>query len=86
MVIDALVGHNCMLTTLNYGVESVRSHLIRSALACIERGVWLRDNVTLLSRMTIAVDAIVPVASVAMRNVPASVVIGGVPAKKLQNL
>lgn len=86
MAIDALLRHVCILTTFNYGVGPVRRHLMDRPPACIERGVWLRDNVTILSRMTIGVDAMVIVVSAAIRNVPAGAVVGGMPARKLQNL
>lgn len=57
-----------------------------SAPICIESGVWLGANVSVLKGVTIGENTLVAAGSIVTRSLPAGVVAGGVPAKILREI
>ena len=76
-----LIGHGSTLTTLNHDVDPNRRADIVPAPIVIGNKVWLGAAVTVLPGVTIGDGAIVGAGAVVTRDVPANVIVAGVPAK-----
>ena len=63
-----------------------RRRQIIAAPIAIERGVWLCTGATVLHGVTVGEDSVVAAGAVVTRDVPAGVVIGGVPARVLRSV
>ncbi|QWT18321.1 maltose O-acetyltransferase [Collinsella sp. zg1085] len=82
----ALIGHNCMIATLNHNMEpSLRGNIVPSPVH-IGADVWLGANVTVLPSVTIGDGAVVAAGAVVTKDVPARCVVAGVPAKVIKNI
>ncbi|MFT5926901.1 MAG: acetyltransferase-like isoleucine patch superfamily enzyme [Candidatus Azotimanducaceae bacterium] len=98
---DTIFGHNCVLATgihefeggmrkklyhrKNFNLEVAESpehgHDIK-----IGSGCWITTNVTIIGGVTIGDNVIITAGSVVTKDLPSSVIAGGVPAKILKNL
>lgn len=98
---DTVFGHNCILATgfhefqggmrkkiyhrKNYGTDisevPTTGHDIK-----IGSGCWITSNVTIVGGVTIGDNSIVMSGAVVTKNMPSSVVIGGVPARIVKRL
>lgn len=83
---DVLVGHNCMIATLNH-VENPdrRADMIPSPVR-IGNKVWIGANVTILPGVTIGEGAIIAAGAVVTKDVEPRTIVGGVPAKVLKRI
>ncbi|MBQ3329176.1 MAG: sugar O-acetyltransferase [Eggerthellaceae bacterium] len=82
----ALIGHNCVIATLNHDMDPAkRANLIPSPVR-IGAGAWLGANVTVLPGVTIGEGAVVAAGAVVIKDVPARTVVGGVPAKAIKRI
>ena len=79
-----LVGHGCILTTLNHDPDPGRRADMLPAPIHIGRKVWLGARVTVVPGVTIGDGAIVGAAAVVTRDVPANAIVAGVPAKVIR--
>jgi len=61
-----------------------RRRQIFAAPIVIERGAWLCAGATVLHGVTVGEDSVVAAGAVVTRDVPAGVVVGGVPARVLR--
>lgn len=77
----SLIGHGCILTTLNHGTDPSRRADMLPARVVIGRDVWLGARVTVVPGVTIGDGAIVGAGAVVTKDVPASAVVAGVPAR-----
>lgn len=83
---NALIGHNAVLATLNHNPDpEKRGNLIPSRIV-IGKDVWLGANVTVLPGVTIGDGAIIAAGAVVTKDVPASTVAAGVPAKTIKRI
>lgn len=82
----ALIGHNCVIATLNHNMDPEKRANLLPAPVKIGRDVWLGSNVTVLPGVTIGDGAVVAAGAVVTRDVPPRAVIGGVPAKLIKEL
>lgn len=83
---DVLIGHNCVIATLNHSMDpSKRADMIPAPVK-IGAKVWIGANVTILQGVTIGEGAVIAAGAVVNRDVPARVVAGGIPAKVLKKL
>ena len=83
---DVLVGHNCMIATLNHNENpELRGNLIPKGVR-IGNKVWIGANVTILPGVTIGDGAILAAGAVVTKDVPPCTIVGGVPAKVLKTL
>ena len=81
---DTLIGHGSVITTLNHGVDPQRRGDMLPAPVVIGRKVWLGARVTIVPGVTIGDGAIVGAGAVVTKNVPADVIVAGVPAKVIR--
>ena len=76
----ALIGHNCVIATLNHDMDPAKRANLIPAPVRIGADAWLGSNVTVLPGVTIGEGAVVT-CDVAPRTV-----VGGVPAKLIKEL
>lgn len=83
---DVLIGHNCVIATLNHNqAPDQRGNLIPSPVR-IGNKVWIGANATILPGVTIGDGAIIAAGAVVTKDVAPMTIVGGVPAKFIKNL
>lgn len=78
---DTLIGQGSILTTLNHGEDPERRADMMPAPVVIGRQVWLGAGVTIVPGVTVGDGAIIGAGSVVTKDVPANMVVAGVPAR-----
>ena len=81
---NVLVGHNCVIATLNHEMEPERRADLIPAPVTIGDKVWIGANVTILQGVTIGNGAVIAAGAVVNKDVPPRAVVGGLPAKVLK--
>jgi len=81
---DVLIGHNCMIATLNHAPDPDNRADMIPAPVKIGNKVWIGANVTILQGVTIGEGAIIAAGAVVNKDVPPRAVMGGVPAKVIK--
>lgn len=81
-----LIGHNVVFATLNHDFDPERRASMTPAPIVLGQKVWVGSNSTLLQGITIGDHSIVAAGSVVTKDVPANVIVGGVPAKFIRNI
>ena len=82
----ALIGHNAVLATLDYGMDPSERHDLFPAPIHIGENVWLGANVTVLGGVTIGDNAVIAAGAVVTKNIPPNTVAAGVPARVVRTL
>jgi len=82
----ALIGHNVVLATLNHDIEPRKRSTMHPAPIVIGKNVWIGANATVVPGVTIGDGAVIAAGAVVTRDVPANVIIGGVPAKIIKKI
>lgn len=80
----SLIGHNVVLATINHDLDPSRNRKNNYAPIKIGSHVWIGSNATVLPGVTVDDWAVVAAGAVVTKDVPASTVVGGVPAKILK--
>lgn len=83
---DVLVGHNCVIATLNHVMDPDKRADMIPAPVKIGNKVWIGANVTILQGVTIGEGAVIAAGAVVNKDVPARTVVGGIPAKVLKEI
>lgn len=83
---DVLVGHNCVIATINHAMDPDRRADMTVAPVTIGDKVWIGANVTILQGVTIGEGAIIAAGAVVNRDVPPRTIAGGLPARILKHL
>ena len=83
---DVLIGHNCVIATLNHSMQPERRADMIPAPVKIGDKVWIGANVTILQGVTIGEGAVIAAGAVVNKDVPARTVVGGVPAKIIKKI
>ena len=83
---DVLVGHNCVIATLNHAMDPDKRGDMIPAPVRIGNKVWIGANVTILQGVTVGEGAILAAGAVVTSDVPPRTVVGGVPAKKIKEI
>lgn len=77
----SLIGHGTTLTTLNHAMDPERRADMLPVPVVVGRKVWIGASVTVVPGVTIGDGAVVGAGAVVTRDVPADVVVAGVPAR-----
>lgn len=81
-----LIGHNVVLVTLNHNMDPMlRANLIPHPINIGNR-VWIGANATICPGVSIGDGAVIAAGAVVTQDVPANVVVGGVPAKMIKKI
>ena len=83
---DVLVGHNCVIATLNHVMDPDRRADMVAAPVKICDKVWIGANVTILQGVTIGEGAVIAAGAVVNRDVPPRTIAGGMPAKVIKTI
>lgn len=81
-----LIGHCVVLATLNHDYDPAKRQNLHHAPIHIGRGVWIGANVTVTAGVTIGDNAIVAAGAVVTKDVPANMIVGGVPARVIKSI
>ncbi len=82
----SLIGHNVVLATLNHEMDPQHRSDMHPAPIHIGKRVWIGANATVCPGVTIGDGAVVAAGAVVTRDVPANIVVGGVPARLLRTI
>lgn len=83
---DVLIGHNCVIATLNHVMDPDHRADMIPAPVKIGDKVWIGANVTILQGVTIGEGAVIAAGAVVNKDVPARTVAGGIPAKVIKEI
>lgn len=83
---DVLVGHNCVIATLNHVMDPDRRADMIPAPVIIGDKVWIGANVTILQGVSIGEGAVIAAGAVVNKDVPPHTVVGGIPAKVIKKI
>ncbi len=81
---DVLVGHNCVIATLNHEMEPEKRANLIPAPVRIGNKVWIGANVTILQGVTIGEGAVIAAGAVVNKDVAPRTGVGGLPAKVIR--
>lgn len=81
-----LIGHNCMMATINHEPDPARRASMTFRPIHIGRNVWIGANVTITPGVTIGDGAIIAAGAVVTKDVEPLTVVGGIPAKFIKNI
>ncbi len=80
------IGHNVVFATLNHGLSAEDRKHTYPAPIVLGKNVWVGSNSTILQGVTIGDNAVVAAGAVVTKDVPANVVVGGVPSKIIKKI
>lgn len=82
---DVLVGHNCVIATLNHAEDpDHRADMIPKPVRIGDK-VWIGANVTILPGVTVGEGAILAAGAVVTKDVPPRTTVAGIPARVVKN-
>ncbi|MDO5390829.1 MAG: DapH/DapD/GlmU-related protein [Eubacteriales bacterium] len=81
-----LIGHNVVLATINHDMLPERRSTMHLAPIHIGKDVWIGSNATVLPGVRIGNGAIIAAGAVVTKDVPPNTIVGGVPAKIMQDI
>ena len=82
----ALIGHGVVLATLNHDMDPEKRQQLHPAPIRIGKRVWIGANATVTAGVTIGDNSVVAAGAVVTKDVPANVVVGGVPARIIKEI
>ena len=82
---DVLIGHNVVLATLDHEIDSDTRGLVPAPIR-IENKVWIGSGAIITKGVMIGEGSIVAAGAVVTKDVPARVIVGGVPAKVIKQI
>jgi acetyltransferase-like isoleucine patch superfamily enzyme len=84
---EVFIGPRVNLISSGHPLDPMyrRSHIVAAPIT-IETGAWLCTGATVLQGVTVGKDSVVAAGAVVTRDVPAGVLVGGVPARVLRSV
>ena len=82
----ALIGHSVVLATLNHDMDPEKRQQLHPAPIHIGKRVWIVANATVTAGVTIGDNSVVAAGAVVTKDVPANVVVAGVPARIIKEI
>lgn len=82
----ALIGMNVSISTLNHGFSKETRNTTYSSPVVIGNNVWIGTGANILPGVTIGENSVVAAGAVVTKDVPADVIVAGVPAKVIKEL
>lgn len=83
---NVLIGHNVVLATLDHGIKVTERGNLYPGEIIIKDNVWIGSNATITKKVTIGEGAIIAAGSVVNRDVAPYTIVGGVPAKLINEV
>jgi len=88
---NVIISHDVALITGSHdinqkGKSRKNTHPLKGNDIVIEDGVWIGARCTILGNVRIGRNSVVAAGSVVIRNVPANVVVAGVPARVVKDI
>ena len=83
---NALIGQQVVIATLDHDLAPDKRANMIPAPVKIGNNVWIGAHATILAGVTIGDNAVVAAGAVVTKDVPANVVVGGVPAKIIKKI
>lgn len=85
---NVVIGHGVTFITAMHaiGTEERRASRVTGQPISVENGVWIGANSTILSSVKIGAGSIIAAGAVVTKDVEASALVGGVPAKVIKKL
>ena len=81
---NCLIGHNCIITTLNHMQEPSRRNSLVPKPVVLGKNVWIGASVTITPGVTIGDNTIIGAGSVVTKDIPANVIAVGSPCKVIK--
>lgn len=81
-----LIGPRVNLVTENHPLEPSDRRALITKPILIKRNAWIGAGATILPGVTVGENAVVAAGAVVSRDVPANVVVGGIPAKIIKSI
>lgn len=83
---DVFIGPKVNLITTNHPINPNERKSTLSKPIIIKKNVWIGVNATILPGVSIGENSIISAGSVVTKNVPANVIVAGVPAKIIKQI
>ena len=84
---DVMLGPGVRLISSGHPLDpGLRRRQVTAAPIVVGRNVWIGAGATILQGVTIGEDAVVAAGAVVARDVPAAVVVAGVPARRVKSV
>ena len=83
---NVLIGQQVVIATLNHELSPQRRGNLLPAPVKIGNNVWIGAHATILAGVTIGDNSVVAAGAVVNKDVPANVVVAGVPAKVIKHI
>ena len=80
------IGHQTVIATLNHDLDPDRRRNMEAAPVRIGNNVWIGSHSTILAGVSIGDNSVVAAGAVVTKDVPAGVVVAGVPAKIVKEI
>jgi len=83
---DVMLGPKVNLITENHPVNPSQRKSLDLKFILIKRNAWIGTGATILPGVTIGENSIVAAGAVVTKDVPANVIVGGIPAKTIKTI
>lgn len=83
---NALIGHNCVMATLNHDERPDHRGDMTPAPIHVCRNVWIGANATILGGVTIGENAIIAAGAVVTKDIAPNTIAAGVPAREIRKI
>ena len=82
----ALIGHQVSIATINHDLDPEKRGSMEFHPVRIGRNVWIGDHASILPGVTVGDGSVIAAGAVVTKDVPAGVIVGGVPARIIRQL